>query len=287
MTKGKSMIFISGMVKKQQWNFIETIITLRINKILFLCTFFFAGHSASAEPIKMGYFILPPHQYVDSDNSKPKGSGIRYFEVLASKMGYTVEWKGPFPLLRLSEKLKSGAIEGTVGFNKFPQLEQFLDYAATPMYFARPILVVHKENALKKITSVNNIRGWRIGTISTISGVYTPFIDEHRDMFILDALGGNKWAENNIRKLLKGRLDAIFERNQFTLPFVAAKMKVYSQINVLYVPDPPTPMYVAFSKASKRSRILMEKCNMAIPLLTQSYEQMAQSEITGLIGHIQ
>jgi len=237
------------------------------------------GKSAFSETIKIGYFILPPHQYIVNGQSRPTGAAIRYFETVASKVGNTVEWIGPFPLLRLGEKLKSGEVDGTVGFNKFPELEQFLEYTSTPMFFARPILAVRKENSLEQIDSIDDIEGWRIGIISTISGTYTPLIDNHSDIIALEPLGHGAWAESNINKLIHGRVDAVFERNQFTLPFVAAKMKVNTQIKILYVPDPPTPMYVAFSKASKRHPMLTKKYNTAIAELNLNYEQMAQKEI--------
>ena len=214
--------------------------------------------TAFAEPIKMGYFNLPPHHYIANGNSKPTGIAINYFEALASKIDEAVEWIGPFPLLRLSEKLKSGQIDGSVGFPKLPQFEQFLYYTSTPMFTAKPVLIVRKENPLKRITSVNNIKGWRIGTITPISGLFTPLLDNHLDLFFLEKVGSDDWAELNIRKLLISRLDAVFDRNHFTLPFVAATMNLYSEIRTLYIPDPPTAIYTVFSKNQKEAGFLLK-----------------------------
>jgi hypothetical protein len=244
---------------------------------------FFADHASAADPIRMGYFNLAPHHYCDSNDSEPTGAGIKYFEILASNTDDTVEWVGPIPLLRLFKKIELGEIDGTIGLPKFPKLIRVLDYTTIPMFFAKPILVILKNNPLQTITSANDIEGWRIGIISSITGIYTPFIDNNRDMFTLDAICGNKWVELNIKKLLGGRIETIFDRNQFTLPFVTAKMKVYSQIKVLFVPDPPTPMYVCFSKVSKRGQILIKKINAALSSLNLNYEQMAQQEIDTVV----
>ena len=53
-----------------------------------------------ADTIKMGYFQHQPHQYID-DEAKPKGATIKYFEIVAKKMGYEVEWVGPLPFARM------------------------------------------------------------------------------------------------------------------------------------------------------------------------------------------
>ncbi|WP_319525668.1 hypothetical protein [uncultured Desulfosarcina sp.] len=251
--------------------------------IVFLCSLSFPNQAAAADPIRMGYFVLPPHHYLGPDNSKPIGAGIEYFETLMSKTGNTVKWVGPFPLLRLFQKLETGEIEGTIGLPHYSQFDAYLYYVKTPMFLAKPILVVRKGNPLEKITSADAIRGWRIGMISSRSGIYTPFIDNNRDKFSIETIGGNGWAEANLKKLLMGRLEAVSDRNQFTLPFVAAKMNMHSRIKVLYVPDPPTPMYVTFSKVSKRSRTLTEKYNYTLSLLNLDYGQMAQREIDAII----
>lgn len=52
---------------------------------------------ASAKVIKMSYLELKPFFYLDQASGNAKGAVVDYFEVVASKMGYTVEWTGPLP----------------------------------------------------------------------------------------------------------------------------------------------------------------------------------------------
>ena len=266
---------------------IHTARTSKLLLVVFLCSLFFSSQSESASPIKMGFFSLPPHHCSQSENSKPTGAGIEYFEALASKTGDTVKWVGPFPVLRLFQKLESGEVDGTIGLSKKSQYNHFLYYIKTPMFFAKPILVVRKDNSLTEIKPANNLKGWCIGMIVSKSGSIAPFIDDNRDLFTIEPICCDRWAESNLKKLFIGRIDAVFDRNQFTLPFVAAKMKMHSQIKVFNLPDPPTPMYVTFSKASERGRILTEKCNAVLPLLDLDYEQMVQREINAVVNQKQ
>lgn len=273
------MAYILNSWKKQIRNFGKLIIAISIYVILSLIIILFANVATAEKPIKMGYFFLPPHHYIDSDSSKPIGSGINLFETLASKMGSTVKWVGPFPIVRLFRKIESGEIDGTISIPKFDELMKNLYFTKKQIFNAKPILIVRKETFPGKLNSVESIKGWQIGTLLSETDIYTPFIDENRNMITLHKLGNDNWAELNLKKLLIGRLDAVFDRNQFTVPFIAATMKVDSQIKVLYIPDTPTPLYICFSKASKRGQILTKKFDSALSQLNFNYEQMAQKEI--------
>lgn len=238
----------------------------------------FANRAISADSVRMGYFMLPPHQYTDAEAAKPKGASIAYFEALASQIGVGVEWVGPLPLLRLSEYLKNGELDGTLGFNKNAELELFFYYTDTPMYLAQPTFIVRKDNPLTQIRSIEDIRGYRIGLNVSIAGRYTPLIDEHRDVLRLEGLGGEKWIEQNIKKLILGRVDAFFDRQPHSMLFVAARLDYTAQIKVLSLPDPPTPMYLVFSKASKQGQKLLKQCNAIIPQMNLNYNELVQKE---------
>ena len=239
----------------------------------------------SAKTIRMGYFILPPHQYMENAESTPKGVSITYFEAVASQMGDDVEWVGPLPLPRLTAYLKNGELDGTVGFPKYQTFETFLYYPDTSVFLGHPILIVQKENPLTQIRSIEDIRGYRIGLVKSASGLYTPLIDDHRDVITVEELGGDTWIEQNIKKLFAGRLDALFDRQSYTIPFVVAKLNLGPQIKVLPLPDPPTPLYVVFSKASKQGKILLDRYNAITPQVFMNYEELAQQAVDAVTQH--
>ncbi len=239
------------------------------------------GVACAAAPIKMGYFLLPPYQYLGKQEgtTQPQGSTIEYFGLAAALMEEEVEWVGPFPLLRLVELLKSGQLDGTVAFYRSPEFETFLYYASSPLLLAQPILLVRQDNPITAIESIEDIRGYRIGHIVTGGGRYTPMLDKYRDAITLDGIGSDQWAEQNIGKLLAGRLDAVFDRQPYTLPFVAARMQQYDQVKVIPIPDPPTPVYIVFSKMSPRGKALVDQYNAILPKLMVDYIELTQQEV--------
>lgn len=256
---------------------------MNARKLLFvmIIVILWEGHTYAQPPIKIGYFMLPPHQYLDKNKNtdKPQGASVKYFEIAAAIMGEQVEWVGPLPLLRLSENLKTGQLDGTVGFNRTPRSEAYLYYTASPVFLAQPVLMVRQDNPITEIRTIDDIQGYRIGLITTSGGLYTPLLDRHRHAITLERLGGARWAEQNIRKLLLDRLDAVFDRQPYTLPFVAAGIHQLAQVKVLPIPDPPTPMYVVFAKASQRGKELVNQYNAIIPKLKVNYTDLAQQEL--------
>jgi ABC-type amino acid transport substrate-binding protein len=228
----------------------------------------------------MGYFILPPHSFNNDATASARGALITYFEAVAKTMGYEVEWVGPLPLPRLTDYLKKGdEIDGTVSFPKFPTFETFLYYPDTHVYLGQPILIVRMDNPLTEIRSIDDIRGYRIGLFKSASGRSTPLLDDHRDVIMMDELGGDMWIEQNMEKLVTGRLDALFDRQQYSMPFVAAKLKLDTRINVLSIPAPPTPMYIVFSKTSAKGKILLQRYNATIGQINLMYEELLKKSL--------
>lgn len=235
----------------------------------------------AAETLNMGYFNLPPHQYVAKEaKHKVEGVSIRYFEKLAHAMGYSVNWVGPLPLPRLTQRLKTdNYLDGTVGFPKYPSFESFLFYTDIPVYLGQPTFVLLKSNPLNRIETIGDIKNYRIGLVKSASGKYTPLIDENRNVLHVEELGGDTWIRQNIVKLLHGRLDALFDRQQYSIPYVAAKLGSEDRIKIISAPAPPTPMFIVFSKCSKRGKILVEQCNQALRTIGFDYSGEAAKQI--------
>jgi ABC-type amino acid transport substrate-binding protein len=243
------------------------------------------GATVHADKIKMGYFMLPPHQFKNDDSAaEPRGAGITFFDQVASKMGDSVEWIGPLPLPRLTEYLKAGTVvAGTVGFPKFVVFEKFLYYPEKPMFMAQPILGLVKDHPLSEIKTIDDIRGFRIGLVKSQSGQYDPLIDTHREAIHLEELGGERWMQQNLEKLIAGRLDAVFDRQKDTMRFVAATLNVSGKIKILSMPSPPLPIYAVFSKASPQGKALLARYNAAISQVTLNYEQLVDKEIQAVL----
>ncbi|BBO88235.1 substrate-binding periplasmic protein [Desulfosarcina ovata] len=170
-----------------------------------------------SETIKIGYFQLPPLQYFDNDTQTLRGATLTYFKEMAAQLDYEVEWIGPMPLLRYSGMLEKGKLDGALGFHKNKITETFLHFLDEPLYYAQPILIVRKDNPLTGLHSIDDIVGYKIGTVVSLSGIYTPFFDNHRDKITLETLGSDTWLEQNFNKLLILRIDAIFDRQPYLI----------------------------------------------------------------------
>lgn len=241
------------------------------------------GRSARAEPIKMAWFVLPPHIYSDEHTGQPRGAGVTYFEAVAAKMGYTVDWGVPLPIARFADMVHN-ARDGVVGLlfgMKFPKFEQFLHFTDIPFYEVQAILAVRKDTPLTAIHSIDDIAGYRIGFAGG-AGSYTPSLEVHRDRLHFEEIFGVNWVVQNLRKLVIGRIDAVFDRNAHTLRFTAAQVKLDTQIKILPLPDPPVPVYVAFSKAAPQGERLTKEYNAAVKCLDVNYGDLIGREFERL-----
>ena len=255
------------------------LITLVIGIMLFA-----AWSVNGAERITMGYFPHKPHQFLPDGATKPRGAMIAYFEMMAEKMGCEVEWIGPLPFTRLLDYLREGKIDGAVNVAVFPEIQQIVMYGDKPIHFSQSVLVVRKENPLTKITAGQDVEGYRIAWLTNVSVL--PFMQDNLSHFQMDYVPQSETVwQQQVKKLLLGRVDALYELNEYTLPYAAKELGVFDQIKVLPLPDPPIPMYVGFSKQSPRGQALVEQYNAAqasVPFTFDDYAALIQQEFDAL-----
>jgi ABC-type amino acid transport substrate-binding protein len=250
-----------------------------IKKLFITLILILLASNIHAETIKIGYFQLPPLQYFDNDTQKPRGATFTYFKEMAAQLDYEVEWIGPLPLLRYSGMLEEGEIDGALGFHRNKITETFLHFLDEPLFYAQPILIVRKDNPLAQLRSIDDIDGYKIGAVVSLSGLYTPFFDNHRDKITLVTLGGDTWLEQNLKKLLALRIDAIFDRQPYSVQFIATEMHIQDQIKLLPLPEPATPMYIVFSKSSQQGKKYCTQFNTINSTFKLDYEELAKQEL--------
>lgn len=232
--------------------------------IQILVFMFFFTSGVCSKTLNMGYFILPPfHMQRLHDDKKPEGAGIEYFEMIAHKIGYKVKWTG-LPLIRLTDYISSGKIDGTVTFPKFPVFEAFMYYPDVPMFFGQPIFVVTKDSPLQEIRSIEDIKGFHIGLVKSKSNRYLPLIDQNRDKIFLEERPSMEWVKQNLNKLLNGRLDAFFDRQQYSIPFVAKTINLDDKIKIIQAPVPANPFYIVLSKKVPGNQDVLQKINSVL-----------------------
>lgn len=254
---------------------------------LLIISILFAGQQTEAETIRMGYFPLPPHAYIVKGKEKPQGASIVYFEMLASRMGYDIEWIGPLPLPRLIMYLAKGMgkntekLDGTIHFPKNDEMQKILYYPDQAYYQMQAIFVVKADNPLAEIRSINDIRGYRVGLLQV--PVPGRFILENQDELHLERIPGVKWGEQNLKKLLTNRVDAVYDLNQYSVPFEAIRLQIDEHIKVLSLPEPTMGAYVMFAKTSGKGKILLKRYNSVAQFLTIDYHELIKKEFAGVI----
>jgi ABC-type amino acid transport substrate-binding protein len=232
----------------------------------------------------MAWFPVPPHVFAGPAGKPPTGPTIALFEAIAARMGRAVEWVGPIPINRLGDYQKTGgmSLDGTILHIKTPAVIDLLYYPSHPYFVARPCLAVRSDNPLPSIRTIDDIKGYRIGFIKTLSSNYPAFIADHRDVLVIDELSGEGWVSRNLQKLLSGRLDAVYERNQYTLPYQAAIDGVQAKIKVLLLPVDPIPHYFVFHRSSPRAAELLRRYESAVAGWDFDYDAMVQAELRRL-----
>ncbi len=210
----------------------------------------------AADKIKMGYFNLIPHVFYDKTSQKLEGASIDYFTAVSSAMGYEVKWLGPLPFPRLIRYLKEGVVDGSLMMNKNPEREEFLLYPDKPFHWVHRILVVRKENPLNKITSINDVLGYRIGFMEDAH--LSPFIKDNLDKITLTLIGGKDWVKQNLLKLKIARLDAVYDLNAETMRYTAKQLNMGDKVKILRLPEPAGGVNIVFSKASTKGHVLLE-----------------------------
>ncbi len=244
------------------------------------------AQNTMAETINMGYFLIPPHVYVVEKNDTPQGASIAYFDIIAAKMSYDVKWIGPFPLPRLLQYLKQGTLtsqgrlDGVIHFGSQGDGKTFLYYPENPYYLMQSVLAVTRDNPLEQIRAIDDISGYRVGLIA--DAPYTQFIAEHREQLHVETIPGDKWVEQNLRKLLANRLDAFYDLNQYTILFEATQLHLEKHIKVLPLPELPQGLYAAFAKTSAKGEILVELYNTVVQQVNLDYHEFVKQEFDAI-----
>lgn len=256
------------------------IVRLVFSVITMMCILLFSS-AGRAETIRMAWFAVPPHVTVSADGKTPKGPTIELFNMIAAKMECTVEWVGPYPISRVGQEQKagSGTLDGTILHIKTTAVEPYLLYPGRAYFVAHPCIAVRADSPLRKVWSIDDIIGYRIGFVKMLSLSYPPMIYNNLDKVVIDDLTGDNWTSRNLARLLLGRIDAAYERNQHTLPYQAALDGITGRIRVIELPTEPIQHYYVFHRNSPKAKKLLELYERAVSGMNIDYDAMVRAEI--------
>ena len=232
---------------------------MKIRVLMVLLIFIFCSFLLHSETIKIGYFELEP--YVGGQaGQKPTGASVDYWEKhLAPQMGVTIEWVGPLTVPRLLKDLESGAIDAIVLMAKNPERASKFLFPSQPYTTQEASIVVLKTSPIKKINKIEELYGLNIGYHA---GAFVPPYMKN-DKIKIDFTTSETYKQDNFNKLLKGRIDCIFDVNDIS-NLIEAKMFGHSdKIRLIKLPVAPTNIYSLFVNSDRGKSFLAayEKAN--------------------------
>ncbi len=200
------------------------------------------------------------------DNEIPSGIDI---EIIQSALDSTeLEYRiGCRPWSRALELAKLPG-NGVFAAFRTPQRELYLEFIPTPLHYSNFSFFVNKADA-GKVRSIDDLHGMRIGINRGFS------VSQAFDLAVARGLISTELVsttEQNIGKLLKGRLQGFVNNREVTL-CQAHRLGVSNQlVEVSLVEHNQRPAYLALSKAiaEKQRSALVEKIDTALLSLQRS-----------------
>ncbi|MGE0084962.1 MAG: substrate-binding periplasmic protein [Desulfococcaceae bacterium] len=213
--------------------------------ILSLSVLLMLSFSASGETVRVAYFITSPHVIIEDGNEKPGGACVELFEkIIAPEMGVTVQWEpAASSIPRQLDQLEKGQVDIGLVFAKNEERMKILSYPKNPYFVSHPTLAFLNTHPVQKITKVEDILGMTIGygTKAYIS----PFMRDARIRF--DLVTSPNWMDLNLKKLLSGRNDAMYQPERSSFLYYIRKQKLEAQIKLISLPE-TAELYTTFSK---------------------------------------
>lgn len=212
------------------------------------------------EPLRIGYFDIPPH-VVGVEDGRPKGAAISYFEErIAPHFAVPFEWNSEVTApTRLMRQLGSGEIDAMIFLGKTEERTRVFHYP-DPFLVTPETLVFRVDHPIRAITRPEDLHGLTLGFL--VGGrIPEPLRD---DRIRYDLIAGKRLMERNVEKLLLGRIDAIYSPLSTALDSIIAEMEVGEQVRIVPIEFlPPVEIYTVFSRRTV-SPAVVEAYNAAL-----------------------
>jgi hypothetical protein len=244
-----------------------------MKKCVLFIVLFLSVLSLFPETIRIGYYQFEPYVIFQGKNKAPGGPAGEYWQVyLIPEMKVSVEWVGPLPLLRLLKYFKQGKLDAVLLFPRDEEMAKKYLYPQTPFMTGRPGLSLLKDFPLEKISRKNDMYNLEI---SYVKGGYLPPLLKSESILI-DYTTKEKYLAVNLDKLMKKRVDAVFNLDIITIMFEADKHVYGDKIKTLLLPVRPIKFYTVFSPSEQGQKIL----RLYNPINNRLYKAHIFAELT-------
>ena len=209
----------------------------------------YANAEASLKEVKIGFFNVPPHLYLDEKTGQMKGAAYELLEnYLAPAMKVKLVWDTePTTIPRQVSLLETNVEYASALLIYSPERAQKLIFPDVLYASGKTALALLKSNKLEKITNVEDIAGLTLGYAN--NAVISPFVKN--DKIKLDLISASNFNEINFKKMLAKRIDAVYAPDRASLLFIMKQMNLEDQIKVLDLPEKPALYSAVFSQSLK------------------------------------
>lgn len=233
------------------------------------------AYSSDAQTLRVGFFTIEPHTIVESPGNYG-GAAVEYFLQLTKAMGIDDVRFQELPLARLVEELEKDMLDAILFLAKNPERERLFRYPDVPYYMGQSGVAVAASSSLQSISAIDDLLPLRIGMLAR--GYLSPFMQDERLKF--DPVSGNTPILQNLKKLVAGRVDAVYVPDLAVIQFEAYRNGYDdTQVRFLPLPEPATANYTVFSQRS--AALYLSQYEEALQELekTLPYEQFLQEYI--------
>ncbi len=228
--------------------------------ILFFIAFFAlsstTGKLQAEEVIRIGYFVLPPHAYLD--NGIRKGTAVEYWQkYIAPEMGVKVKWYGPYNLKRLLLQIKQGKIDAILTLAKTSDRIKIINYPQNGFYKMSAGVLLPKTHQMKKINSLKDLEQLKL---CFLAGAYIPLQVKQIDIqWKLEY--GNDWKKQCLQKTALNEIDGSFDLMTLSLEYSMRLYNLRKAFKIIPLPGLDMPIYTAFSRKARAT--LLARYNAA------------------------
>lgn len=211
--------------------------------------------------LRVSYYEMEPYVIVHKGTGEIGGAAVEFMRDVGREMGYEVVFDSrPSTMNRQFERLESGRTDACLIFVKTPEREKFCYYPREDFHFDASHLVVRKDSPIERFESVEQLVGLKIGYLDGAFRI--PLMQDERLTF--EYLSSSNSKMQNLRKLMSGRIDAVYSPDSASVLAVARTLGVDSGIRLVRLPG-SSSFYQVFSKKSDPT--LVEKYNRAVEKL--------------------
>lgn len=192
--------------------------------------------------LTLGYTAMPPHIY-EAEDGTPAGPLVEMLgKHIAPEMGLKIELV-KLPLPRVFKAMSDQTIDGMAFGGKSVAREQIYHYPQQHLTSTTPVLVLkHNTNTLKD----TELRKMKVGYIH--SGILTPYVCD-RDVEFSHLFGSKTW-HRNLKRLMEGRIDAVYSPSKLNMAVVAREKGITHRVTLHKLPEEPIKWFTVFSKST-------------------------------------